>query len=249
MNTKKPIVHGYFLCYNEEYILPHLLRHYSKFCEKIYIIDNMSTDNSINIINSFINTEVIPYDSNGEVRDDIYLDIKNNIWKKSIGIADYVIVGDADEFLYHNDMEKFLTESFVNGITLFKPEGYHMIGDEDLILSSNDNILDKVTEGIIGSSNDKFMLFDCNKITNINYSFGCHTANPTGQIVLSNDNNLKMLHYKYLGLTDFIPKQKLRGDRLSQFNKINHLGSYYLYDAEKHKEEYKTFIQRRTKVL
>ncbi len=31
------------------------------------------------------------------------------------------------------------------------------------------------------------------------------------------DPKLKMLHYKYLGLSDFIPKQKLRGERLSQF--------------------------------
>lgn len=246
---KKPIVHAYFLCYNEEYILPHLLRYYSTFCEKIHIIDNMSTDRSVEIVNSFDNTEIIPYDSNEEVRDDIYLKIKNNVWKSSIGIADYVIVGDADEFLYHPDMVNFLTESFQKGITLFKPEGYHMIGDEDLILSPNDVIFEKVTEGIIGSSNDKLMLFDCNKIIQINYSFGCHAANPTGEIILSNDRSLKMLHYKYLGLADFIPKQKLRGDRLSQFNKINNLGSYYLYDAEKHKEEYKTFIQRRKKVI
>lgn len=246
---KKPIVHAYFLCYNEEYILPHLLRYYSTFCEKIHIIDNMSTDRSVEIINSFANTEIIPYDSNEEVRDDIYLKIKNNVWKTSTGEADYVIVGDADEFLYHEDMVKFLTESFAKGVTLFKPEGYHMIGDEDLILSSDDNIFEKVTEGIIGSSNDKLMLFDCNKIAQINYSFGCHGASPVGQVVLSSDKSLKMLHYKYLGLADFIPKQKLRGDRLSQFNKVNGLGSYYLYDAQQHKDEYKTFIQKRKKVL
>lgn len=246
---KKPIVHAYFLCYNEEYILPHLLRYYSTFCEKIHILDNMSTDRSIEIINSFPNTEIIPYDSKEEVRDDIYLKLKNNVWKSSVGDADYVIVGDADEFLYHEDMVKFLTESFEKGITLFRPEGYHMIGDEDLILSSDDSIFEKVTEGIIGSSNDKLMLFDCNKLAQINYTFGCHAANPVGHIVLSNDKNLKMLHYKYLGLADFIPKQKLRGDRLSQFNKTNNLGTYYLYDGQKHKDEYKTFIEKRKKVL
>lgn len=246
---KKPIVHAYFLCYNEEYILPHLLRHYSTFCEKIHIIDNMSTDRSVEIVNYFANTEIIPYNSNEEVRDDIYLNIKNNVWKRSIGDADYVIVGDADEFLYHENIVKFLTESFEKGITLFKPEGYHMIGDEDLILSSDDNIFEKVTEGIIGSSNDKLMLFDCNKITQINYSFGCHFANPVGQVVLSTNKDLKMLHYKYLGLVDFIPKQKLRGDRLSHFNKVNGLGSYYLYDSQQHKDEYKTFIQKRKKIL
>ena len=62
-------------------------------------------------------------------------------------------------------------------------------------------------------------------------------------------NRYKMLHYKYLGLKDFIPKQKLRGERLSNFNKERGLGSYYLYDGEKHKEEYKTFLQKRKKVI
>jgi hypothetical protein len=246
---KKPIIHAYFLCYNEEYILPHLLRYYSTFCEKIHIIDNMSTDNSHAIINSFPNTEIIPYDSKGEVRDDIYLKLKNNVWRSSEGIADYVIVGDADEFLYHENIVDFITKSFNNGITIFRPEGYHMIGDEDLILSPDDNIFEKVKEGIIGSSNDKLMMFDCNKITSINYMFGCHMANPTGHVVFSNDKSLKMLHYKYLGLADFVPKQRIRGERLSQFNKDHGLGMYYLYDAKKHEEEYKTFIQKRKKVI
>lgn len=245
----KPIVHAYFLCFNEEYILPHLLRHYSSFCEKIYILDNQSTDNSVMIINSFPNTEIITWESNNEVRDDLYLNLKNNVWKKSIGISDYVIVGDADEFLYHEDMVKFLTLSKQRNFTIFRPEGYHMIGDEDLILDKDDNLLEKVKFGIKGNSNDKLMLFDCNKIKEINYSFGCHIANPVGDVVMCSDPKLKMLHYKYLGLHDFIPKQKLRGDRLSQFNRNYGLGSYYLFTAEKHKEEYKTFIEKRKQVL
>ena len=245
----KPIVHAYFLCFNEEYILPHLLRYYSSFCEKIYILDNQSTDNSVMIINSFPNTEIITWESNNEVRDDLYLNLKNNVWKKSIGISDYVIVGDADEFLYHEDMVKFLTLSKQRNFTIFRPEGYHMIGDEDLILDKNDNLLEKVKFGIKGNSNDKLMLFDCNKIKEINYSFGCHQANPVGEVVMCSDPKLKMLHYKYLGLYDFIPKQKLRGDRLSQFNRNYGLGSYYLFTAEKHKEEYKTFIEKRKQVI
>jgi hypothetical protein len=124
-----------------------------------------------------------------------------------------------------------------------------MIGDEDLDLNYNDNLLEKVKYGIIGSSNDKLMMFNPNKIQEINYMFGCHQANPKGIVNLYQFNDLKMLHYKYLGLKDFIPKQKLRGDRLSEFNKQRGLGMYYLYDENKHKEEYKTFIEKRKKVL
>ena len=59
----KPIVYAYFLCYNEEYILPHLINYYSKFCDKITFLDNKSTDKSIEIINSFPNTSIIRCDS------------------------------------------------------------------------------------------------------------------------------------------------------------------------------------------
>ena len=177
------------------------------------------------------------------------LEIKNNCWKKSKGVADFVIVGDSDEFLYHKNIGQFLTDMKNSPFTIFKPEGYHMIGDEDLILNSEDNIFEKVTKGIRGTSNDKLMLFNCNKIEEINYSFGCHIANPTGEVFYYNGSDLKMLHYKYLGLTDFIPKQKLRGDRLSEFNKQRGLGMYYLFSENKHKEEYKTFIQKRINVL
>ena len=75
-SMKKPIIHAYFLCYNEANILPHLLKHYLSFCEKVVILDNHSTDNSVEIVKSFENTEVIPYNSNGELRDDIYIQLK-----------------------------------------------------------------------------------------------------------------------------------------------------------------------------
>ena len=59
--VKKPVIHAYFLCYNEATILPHLIKHYLSFCDKVCILDNFSTDNSVQIVNSFKNTEVLSY--------------------------------------------------------------------------------------------------------------------------------------------------------------------------------------------
>jgi glycosyltransferase involved in cell wall biosynthesis len=39
-------------CFNEERFLPYFLRHYSTFCDKIFIFDNCSTDKSKEIIKS-----------------------------------------------------------------------------------------------------------------------------------------------------------------------------------------------------
>jgi glycosyltransferase involved in cell wall biosynthesis len=246
---KKPIVHAFFLCYNEANILPHLLKHYLSFCEFVTILDNNSTDNSVEIVKSFQNTDIIPFDSKNEFHDGLHIKLKNHVWKSSIGIADYVILGDTDEFLYHEDMVNFLINSKENGVTLFKPEGYHMVADIDFNLTPTDNLLDSVKHGVRTSVLDKMMMFDCNKIENINYNFGCHNANPTGQIKLSTDTSLKMLHYKFLGLEDHKYKQKIRAERLSDFNKQHGFGLYYLYNEEEQINDYMGYLNKREIVL
>jgi hypothetical protein len=105
---KTPIIHLYSICYNEKVLMPHFLEYYSRFCEKIHIYDNQSDDETLKICENYSNVSVYTFDTSGKIRDDIYLNIKNNIWKKSRGIADYVIICDIDEFLYHPDLMNFL---------------------------------------------------------------------------------------------------------------------------------------------
>lgn len=246
---KKPIVHAFFLCYNEANILPHLLKHYLSFCEQVTILDNNSTDNSVEIIKSFPNTDIIPFDSKDEFHDGLHIKLKNHVWRSSVGTADYVILGDADEFLFHENIVEFLKESKQKGVTLFKPEGYHMVADEDITILPEDNLLEIVKEGVRTPVLDKMMMFDCNKIININYNFGCHNASPVGEIVLSTDPSLKMLHYKFLGLEDHKHKQKIRAERLSEFNKQHGFGLYYLFNEEEQINDYRSYLNKREKVF
>ena len=245
----KPIVHAFFLCYNEANILPHLLKYYLSFCEKVTILDNNSSDNSVEIINSFPNTEVIPFDSKNEFHDGLHIKLKNHVWKSSVGYADFVILGDTDEFLYHENMVEFLKESKANGITLFKPEGYHMVADENFTISPDDNLIELVKQGIRLPVLDKMMMFDCNKIININYNYGCHYANPQGEIVLHQYDGLKMLHYKFLGVDDYVKRNIFKRERLSGFNKQHGLGTYYLYSDEENKKDYLDHLNKRIKIL
>ena len=77
----------YVLCYNESKLVPFALDYWAKFATNVYILDNGSTDNTIELLKaeSRFNIEIIPFDSNNELNDAIYLELKNNIWKKSIG--------------------------------------------------------------------------------------------------------------------------------------------------------------------
>jgi hypothetical protein len=177
----------YTICWNEEVLLPHFLQHYS-LCERIIIYDNQSTDQSRNIINSFSNTEIRQYWTNNEIRDDLYLEIKNNAWKEARNIADYVIVCDIDEFLYPLTIKKDRT-------TLIKAEGYMMYADKTPSLFPI--IYEQFIEGVKWDKYSKTCIFNPTKILEINYQPGAHTCNPTG--VINYGTPLKLLHYSYLG--------------------------------------------------
>ena len=248
-NIIKPIIHAYFVCYNEENILPHLIEYYSTFCELITFIDNNSTDNSQSIINSYPNTKLTTFDSNMEFHDGIHIQIKNSIWQSSINVADFVIIGDTDEFIYHKDIVTFLSKAKKSGYSIFKPEGYHMIADEALELLPTDNLLEVVKYGVRTPVLDKPMIFDCNKIKSINYNFGCHSANPVGEVKWCYDNGLKMLHYKFMGINDYIYKNRIRAERLSKFNRDNGFGLYYLVSEDELRVDYKRYLDKRTKVI
>ena len=73
-------------------------------------------------------------------------------------------------------------------------------------------------------------------------------ANPIGDIVVSN-KELKMLHYKFLGLEDHKLKQKIRGERLSDFNKQHGFGLYYLFNEEEQTKDYLGYLNQRKTVL
>jgi hypothetical protein len=110
-------IHLYFINFNDSYYLPFIAKHYA-FCEKIIMFDNYSTDHSVTLANK-LGFEVRSFGKPGELNDQHYLDVKNNCWKESRGKADYVIVCDADEFIW-GDYTKLTC-------SLPKSEGYNMI--------------------------------------------------------------------------------------------------------------------------
>ncbi|MBL4642571.1 MAG: glycosyltransferase family 2 protein, partial [Flavobacteriaceae bacterium] len=69
---KKIDIELFLLCYNEQKMIPHALNYYAKFCSRITIFDNDSTDNSVELIRAFDeNICILRLDSNGEHREDL----------------------------------------------------------------------------------------------------------------------------------------------------------------------------------
>jgi hypothetical protein len=242
----QPKIHLYTICWNEEVLLPHFLKYYSALCEKIVLYDNYSTDNSMFICEQFANVSVRKYNTNGEIRDDIYLQIKNNCWKESRGAADWVIVCDIDEFIYNKNMIEVLAQAKTDRVSHFKTKGYEMVGN--VIPEATDNIFDLIKEGFPNVACNKTAVFDPNLIEEINYEWGGHKCLPIGK--LNEDaETLLLLHYKYFSVDYLISRYRILGKRLSENNLKYKLGKHYLFTPRKIKKLYAEFQKKTQRVI
>lgn len=219
------IIHAHILAYNEEKILPFTLDYYSTFCEKIFIYDNMSDDNSDEIYKRYDKVTVIKWDSKSEINELNYINIKSNGYKQYSRDADWVIVCDCDEFLYHPRLLDKLSYYKENGITVPKINGHDMVSDK-FPEYDGELITKKIKTGSeVYPPFCKNIIF--NPKLNVEYGIGGHSFNSNNTI-LSNSAELKLLHYKFLSVEYVENIYKLRAERLSEFNKQNKFGEHYL---------------------
>ena len=212
------------LCYNEEIILPYFLKHYKKFVRNITIYDNMSTDNSVNIMNEY-GVNVIPYDTQGKLEESAFLSIKNNSWKGSD--ADWVIVCDTDELIYHENIIEVLTNTHANHIVT---DGYEMMSES--LPTTEGQIYEELKFGYFKPDYSKPCLFKPSEVKDINFGPGCHNADPKGQNIISIKNSgIKLLHYKYINREVLIKKYEHYKVRHSEEMIRMGWGNYQEWDA------------------
>lgn len=219
------IIHAHILAFNEEMILPFTLDYYSVFCDKIYVYDNMSTDSSDEIYQRYPKVIVKKWDSNNEINELNYLNIKNNGYKVSReDNADWVIVCDCDEILYHGKLLEKLEYYKEQGITVPLVNGHDMVSE---VFPEYDGelITKKITTGSeVYPPFCKNIVF--NPKINANFGIGAHSF-TSDKTINSNSPELKLLHYKFLG-KEYVEKiYKSRAERLSEFNKTNKFGEHY----------------------
>jgi hypothetical protein len=219
-------IHAHILAWNEEKILPYTLDYYSEFCEKIFIYDNMSTDSSDEIYKRYDKVEVIKWDSNNEINEINYVNIKSEEYKKrSRGQnVDWVIVCDCDEFIYHDNLLEKLKEYKEMGINVPMIDGHDMVSSE-FPEYDGELIIKKIKTGSkTYEPMCKNIIFNPN--LDVNYGIGGHSFNSINSN-FSNDREIKLLHYKFLGKEYVKSLYIARAKRLSEFNKRNKFGEHY----------------------
>ncbi len=220
-------IEAHLLCWNEKDIMPFVIKHYQKFCDRIIIYDNHSTDGSAELAKS-LGCEVIPFGSKF-FDDQVNMDLKNSCWKGSQ--ADWVIVADFDEVLFYNyigvpimcwDLEIKLFSELDSGATILKTIGWQIMSDE----MPKDDLLE-ITNGYRFDNYSKNIIFNPKAIKEVNFGPGAHICNPVGDVAWSSEN-LYVLHYKHIGGVErTIKRYKEYQKRMSKLNRAKGWGSHY----------------------
>lgn len=208
----------FFLNWNEADIIALTLKHYGSFCRRIVVYDNYSDDNSPEIAR-WAGAEVRQFGTPGVLDDFAYLEIKNNCWKGSD--ADYVLVCDADEILYHEDLPAVLDMEKKRGTTLFRTNGINMFSERMPLQD-----FAEITTGIPDGTFSKSILFDPKAIREIDYLPGCHVARPQGRVEVSL-STVDLRHYRCIGgFERFKARHEQYNQRLSERNRRYKMGNY-----------------------
>jgi glycosyltransferase involved in cell wall biosynthesis len=165
-------INVYSIVYNEEFMLPHFLKHYEKFADKIFIIDDHSTDKTAEIAKAHPKVQYSVYPFEGWREDQISQVYE--IYAKTEP-SDWSVVADCDEFIHGLDTVE------LKGKWAIKTNGYMMIGKTGKL---------EDCKKVRMTTFDKPVVFGSD--LDVRFGDGRHSVN-----VPTKESTLELLHYKY----------------------------------------------------
>jgi glycosyltransferase involved in cell wall biosynthesis len=195
------VVHLFAQCWNDEWMLPFFFRHYDGLVDRYVIYDDGSTDNSWAILQSHPKVEARRFVR--RVPESFALSeqaLSNDCWKASAGVADWVIVTDLDEHLFHRDWSAYLSRCRHEGVSAIPALGFQMVSEH--APTSGEQLSAAHPFGAPWEQMMKLSIFDPAAITDINFTPGRHMADPHGRVCVPGIDEMLLLHYKYLGFEE-----------------------------------------------
>ena len=206
-------------------MLPYFFRHYTGLVDKFFIFDNGSTDGSLKLLAGDERVTVLHWDVQGNSFAEDSCQLFNDFWKHSRGRANWAVVVELDEHLYHPDLRSYLRRCTECGITVVKPIGYEMIADD--FPMEEKPLWQLVTRGVRFLPLDKLAIFDPSAIQEMNYRTGRHEAVPTGRVIWETRSQVKLLHYKRLGAEYVSQRNRILSRGIRPADIANNCGLHY----------------------
>jgi glycosyltransferase involved in cell wall biosynthesis len=206
-------------------MIPYLMRHYGEFAHVIFLESN-STDNTVCLAES-LGAEVRQFLMPDELSDQTHVDVKNECWKGSE--ADWCMVVDADEFVYHPDLINILINTEA---TIIQPSFHNMFSEK--FPKTKGQIYDEVQYGTAngGIWESKPIIFKPKEIQSMNWHPGSHYASPVGNVKFSYDSGIKILHMRFLSRKYVLDHYYKQAYRMSEDNLKNKWALQYFWDKD-----------------
>lgn len=223
---RKPRIHYYGPMWNEELILPFVLRHYEPWVERFVFFDSNSDDGSVALLRRHPKVEVRQFIWGHP--DSLVLSVtglQEECWKESRGAADWVIVAETDELLHHRDLFGYLRRCRRQGITCIPALGYEMVAES--FPPADRPLIETVRRGVPHKMMSKLRLFDPNQVRATNFGPGAHMAAPEGNIVYPSRDELLLLHYKSLGYDYLRRRNAMMESKRKQQDVANNWSHHY----------------------
>ena len=238
--TRHPTVHLFALCLDEARMIPYFLQHYNDLVSAFFIDDNGSTDGSLTLLRGDPRVTVREFRPEGDSFVDAAKRLQNSVWKTSRGTADWVVIVEMDEHLFHQDLVGYLTHCCRTGVTAVRSEGYNMFSED--FPPARTPLTEQVTRGVRFAMFDKLAIFRPDQIQEINYGAGRHTAEPQGNVVFEPQPQVKLLHYKHLGADYVCDRNAVLSLGLKEGDHLNDWGVHYRAKRRNVEDTFREFL-------
>jgi glycosyltransferase involved in cell wall biosynthesis len=242
-------VHVQAICWNEEVRIPHFLKHYERFADKIIVYDNGSTDSSRELLLKHPLVELKQISSGNEFREDVLMWFRNESWKPRRNDirkhCDWLMIVDLDEFIYRPDLRNLLERTEA---TVLHPHGFEMVPTG---LPLPDGLLiDHIQHGVSDEKHySKPCLFKPYETTIMLGPGGHELTSAIGKVNIQRDIDLKLLHYRYLDTEWYLARAKQLAERNSQYNRERNFCWHYGQSEEWHRERISTLLATAQRVI
>ena len=227
-------------CYNEKTLLPFAIDYWRKFADKVTVVDNMSDDGSLDILNKYQDyIRILPNDTQGKINNDILRNIKNNIWKTST--ADFCVVCDLDEFLVAKNIKSEFKKMAEQNCTVCTPRCFTLMSEEVPVYDGR--LLHEIRPMAYEAAS-KTIILRPKYIKAMNYTVGAHDAHPEGVVKYYNGDIYLFHAANNLSLDYKINRYKLLNDRRRDEEKKRFLSMNYGLSEEEIKKNWENNLKR-----